>query len=53
MRATGEGVTLAFGDAEGDGSASRDELVAKTGAWRALLDRDSCGAVTEGDFGRD
>ena len=46
-----EGLTLAFNDTDGDGAVSRDEFLAHTADWLALIDRDESGDVTAADFG--
>ncbi|HCP80632.1 MAG TPA: calcium-binding protein [Octadecabacter sp.] len=46
-----EGMTLAFNDADGDGNVSRDEFVAGSVGWFAMIDRNEDGSVTADDFG--
>lgn len=41
----------AFNDADGDGMVTRDEFLAGTSDWFALVDRDGDGAITSADFG--
>jgi hypothetical protein len=52
LQRAAEGMTLAFNDIDGSGTVSRDEFIARSGAWMALLDRDGDGQVTQADFGR-
>lgn len=45
------GMMRAFNDADGDGFVSRDEFMAKTPDWIAMMDRNGDGGVTADDFG--
>lgn len=45
------GMMRAFNDTDGDGFVSRDEFMAKTPAWIAMMDRNADGTVTADDFG--
>ncbi len=45
------GMMRAFNDTDGDGFVSRDEFMAKTPEWIAMMDRNADGAVTADDFG--
>ncbi len=45
------GMTLEFNDVNGDGNVSREEFLARTPDWFALLDRNGDGVVTPDDFG--
>ena len=48
----GEGMGLAFNDANGDGKVTLEEFVAGTEAWLAIIDRNGDGKVDLSDFGR-
>jgi len=50
MREEG-GMQLAFNDADGDGAVSRDEFLARTPDWFAMMDRNADGQITAADFG--
>ena len=50
MREEG-GMQLGFNDTDGDGAVSRDEFLARTPDWFAMMDRDADGKVTQQDFG--
>lgn len=45
------GMMRAFNDTDADGFVSRDEFMAKTPDWIAMMDRNADGAVTADDFG--
>lgn len=51
MRAEG-GMMRAFNDTDGDGLVSREEFVARTPDWFAMMDSNGDGKITEVDFGR-
>ncbi len=46
-----EGMMLEFNDADGDGSVSREEFVARATDWLILIDRNGIGDVTTAHFG--
>lgn len=46
-----EGMTMAFNDTDSDGVVTRDEFVAGSTGWFAMLDRNEDGNVTADDFG--
>lgn len=46
-----EGLTLAFNDTNGDGQVSKEEFIANSAAWVAMVDRDGDGEITAADFG--
>jgi len=52
LRRAAEGMTLSFNDTDGNGAVSREEFLAHSADWLALLDRDGDGGVTTADFGR-
>ena len=52
MRRASEGMTLAFNDTDGNGEVSREEFLAHSEDWLAMLDRNGDGGVTTADFGR-
>jgi hypothetical protein len=52
MRRASEGMTLAFNDTDGNGEVSREEFLAHSADWLAMLDRNGDGGVTTADFGR-
>ncbi len=52
MKRAAEGMTLAFNDTDGNGAVSREEFLARSADWLALLDRNGDGSVTSADFGR-
>lgn len=45
------GMELDFNDVDNDGRVSREEFLARTADWFAILDRNGDGVVTTGDFG--
>lgn len=47
-----EGMQLAFNDTNGDGLVSREEFLARTPDWFAMMDRNGDGKITSGDFGQ-
>jgi EF hand len=51
MRAEG-GMMRSFNDADGDGLVSRDEFVARSAEWFAMMDQTGDGKITEDDFDR-
>ncbi len=51
-RKMGEGMGLAFNDANGDGKVTLEEFIAGTEAWLALIDRNGDGKVDLSDFGK-
>ncbi|MCB1508079.1 MAG: EF-hand domain-containing protein [Hyphomicrobiaceae bacterium] len=46
-----EGMTLAYNDTDVNGEVTREEFLARTADWLALIDRNGDGAVTAEDFG--
>lgn len=52
LRRAAEGMTLAFNDTDGNGEVSREEFLAHSGDWLAMIDRNGDGSVTTADFGR-
>lgn len=52
MRRASEGMTLSFNDTDGNGEVSREEFLAHSSDWLAMLDRNGDGSVTTADFGR-
>ncbi|MBU2991842.1 EF-hand domain-containing protein [Octadecabacter sp. 1_MG-2023] len=46
-----EGMTLTFNDTDGDGNVTREEFVAGSTGWFAMLDKNEDGSVTSADFG--
>lgn len=46
-----KGMTLEYNDTDGDGSVSRNEFLANTTDWLAIIDQDGSGDVTFADFG--
>lgn len=46
------GMTRAFNDTNGDGLVSREEFMAQTESWIAMMDRNGDGRVTVDDFGK-
>lgn len=46
-----EGMTMAFNDTDGDGIVTRDEFIAGSAGWFAMLDQNEDGSVTADDFG--
>ena len=46
-----KGMTLDYNDTDGDGSVSRNEFLANTTDWLAIIDQDGSGDVTFADFG--
>jgi Ca2+-binding EF-hand superfamily protein len=50
MREEG-GMQRAFNDTDGDGLVSREEFLARTPDWYAMMDRNGDGTVTQQDFG--
>lgn len=46
------GMLRAFNDGDGDGKVSRDEFLARTPDWFAMMDRNGDGVVTSADFSR-
>lgn len=46
-----QGMTMAFNDTDGDGMVTREEFVAGSAGWFAMLDRNGDEAVTAEDFG--
>lgn len=52
MRRASEGMTLAFNDINANGEVSREEFMARSADWMAILDQDGDGSVTTSDFGR-
>jgi Ca2+-binding EF-hand superfamily protein len=51
MRGVNEGMMRAFNDADGDGTVTRDEFLARVADWFAMMDRSGDGVVTTDDFG--
>ncbi|KPU84486.1 hypothetical protein JI58_03560 [Marinosulfonomonas sp. PRT-SC04] len=47
-----QGMTMEFNDINGDGQVSRDEFMARTDQWFAMMDRNSDGIINRADFGR-
>lgn len=45
------GMTLEFNDTDGDGFVSRDEFIAHTADWVAMIDRNGDGTISTADFG--
>lgn len=45
------GMQRGFNDADGDGFVTREEFMAKTPDWIAMMDRNGDGKVTAEDFG--
>ena len=52
MQRAQEGMTLAFNDLDGSGDVSREEFLARSADWLALLDRNGDNEVSSADFGR-
>ena len=48
----GQGMGLAFNDANGDGKVTLEEFVAGTKAWLAMIDRNGDGRIDLSDFGK-
>jgi len=48
----GEGMTLKFNDVNGDGQVTREEFMARTDDWYAMMDKNGDGTITADDFGR-
>lgn len=46
-----EGLTLAFNDSDADGVVSKEEFLAHTSDWIAMIDRNGDGVVNTADFG--
>lgn len=46
-----KGMTIEYNDTDGDGSVSRNEFLANTTDWLAIIDQDGSGDVTFADFG--
>jgi len=46
-----QGMTMAYNDTNEDGAVSRDEFLAGSEGWFAMLDSNADGAVTPEDFG--
>ena len=51
LRRASEGMTLSFNDTDGNGEVSREEFLAHSADWLAMLDRNGDGTVTTADFG--
>lgn len=52
MRGVNQGLMLKFNDANGDGTVSKDEFLARVPDWFAMMDRNEDGVITTADFGR-
>lgn len=50
MKQADGGMTRAFNDIDGDGLVSRDEFIARTADWIAMMDADGDGTVTLADW---
>jgi hypothetical protein len=48
----GEGMTMQFNDVNSDGQVSREEFMARTDDWYAMMDKNGDGTITAADFGR-
>jgi hypothetical protein len=46
------GMQRGFNDADGDGFVTREEFLAKTPDWIAMMDRNGDGKVMADDFGK-
>jgi len=43
---------MQFNDVNGDGQVSREEFMARTDDWYAMMDKNGDGTITADDFGR-
>jgi len=48
----GKGMTMQFNDVNGDGQVTREEFMARTDDWYAMMDKNGDGTITAEDFGR-